>query len=256
LLIGEEMVFAGDRATGNKLKHLITGSTLSIEYKFGDALEIESYHRLLLTSNNDQIFQAAGEERRFVTYDVSNERRGDVEYFDKLYAIADGRDRAGAAAFMQYLLNRDLAGFRPWQAQQSFAADAALVRQKELSLAPPLVWLREVIEALTELGPAASYYWRDGLPASASSQPNTLFQGPLSFLRRELLDGFRSWANKVRPFGASEYTSSAQRFWTEICKVVPRAQTTKQNGKGDRKVLIDLNVLQHNFDKYLRGEVG
>ena len=63
MLIGEEMVFAGDRATGNKLKHLITGSTLSTEYKFGDTLEIESYHRLLLTSNNDQIFQAAGEER-------------------------------------------------------------------------------------------------------------------------------------------------------------------------------------------------
>ena len=73
-----------------------------------------------------------------MTYDVSDDKRGDVEYFDNLYAIADGRDRAGAAAFMHYLLNRDLAGFRPWQAQQSFAADAALVRQKEFPWAPPL----------------------------------------------------------------------------------------------------------------------
>ena len=76
LLVGEEMLFAGDRATTDKLKHLITGQTIPIEFKFGDALEIESHHRLLLTSNHEQVFQAAGEERRFVVYDVSDARRG------------------------------------------------------------------------------------------------------------------------------------------------------------------------------------
>ena len=81
LLIGEEMLFAGDRATSDKLKHLITGQTIQVEIKHGDALEIESYHRLLLTSNHHHVFQAASEERRFVTYDVANSKHGDIGYF-------------------------------------------------------------------------------------------------------------------------------------------------------------------------------
>jgi hypothetical protein len=102
LLVGEEMLFAGDRATTDKLKHLITGQSLPVEFKFGDALEIDSFHRLLLTSNHEQVFQAAGEERRFVIYDVSDDKRGDADYFDSLYAVADGRDDATSAAFMQF----------------------------------------------------------------------------------------------------------------------------------------------------------
>jgi hypothetical protein len=108
LLVGEEMLFAGDHATIDKLKHLITGQTLPIEFKFGDALEIDSHHRLLLTSNHEQVIQAAGEERRFIIYDVSDGRRGDTDYFGKLYSVADGRDDATAAAFMKFLLDRDL----------------------------------------------------------------------------------------------------------------------------------------------------
>ena len=137
LLVGEEMLFAGDRATTDKLKHLITGPTIPVEFKFGDQLEVKSFHRLVLTSNHAQVFQAASEERRFVTYDVSDAKRGDADYFERLYAIADGRDDATAAAFMHFLLTRDISGFIPWKAQQGFANDAALQYQKLLSLTPP-----------------------------------------------------------------------------------------------------------------------
>jgi hypothetical protein len=137
LLVGEEMLFAGDRGTTDKLKHLITGQTLPVEFKFGDALEVDSFHRLLLTSNHEQVVRAAGEERRFVIYDVSDAKQGDADYFDKLYAVADGRNNPTAAAFMQFLHDRNLEGFRPWKDQQGFAADTALTRQKQLSLTPP-----------------------------------------------------------------------------------------------------------------------
>jgi Family of unknown function (DUF5906) len=226
LLVGEEMLFAGDRATTDKLKHLITGQTLPIEIKFGDTLEIESHHRLLLTSNHERVFQAAGEERRFVIYDVSDVRRADADYFDKLYAVADGRDDVTAAAFMRFLLDRDLTTFSPWKDQQSFRADAALVRQKVLSLSPPLAWLREVTDTVVgQLKLNESYHWRDGLPyggvngygvgSSASDGP----KWPQRFLRRETVDAFRDWASKSKPFGASEYTGSPERFWAEIHKV-------------------------------------
>jgi phage/plasmid-associated DNA primase len=41
LLVGEEMLFAGDRATTDKLKHLITGQTIPVEFKFGDTLRYQ-----------------------------------------------------------------------------------------------------------------------------------------------------------------------------------------------------------------------
>jgi hypothetical protein len=259
LLVGEEMLFGGDRPTMDKLKHLITGQTLPIEFKFGDALEIESHHRLLLTSNHEQVIQAAGEERRFVIYDVSDARRGDTDYFDKLYAVADGRDNATAAAFMKFLLERDLASFQPWKEQQCFGADAALLKQKVLSLPPPLAWLQEVIDTVEGQGPPdEENYWSCGLPycreATAWGYPRRC-KWPSQFPRSQALEAFRVWANIARPFGASEYTASPKRFWKEICKVIPHAQTSRQTAGGVRTVSIDLADLQNNFEKYLRGDV-
>jgi hypothetical protein len=254
LLVGEEMLFAGDRATTDKLKHLITGQTLPIEFKFGDALEIESHHRLLLTSNHEQVFQAAGEERRFVIYDVSDARRGDSDYFDKLYAVADGRDDATAAAFMQFLLDRELTAFRPWKEQQCLAGDAALTRQKQLSLSAPLAWLREVADNVVGQGPAGEYSWWDGLPCQDAYVLKKQYEWPPQFPRHQALNAFRRWANKAKPFGASEYTGSPERFWAEICKVIPRAQTIRQVSGGVRTVTIDLADLLNNFEKYIKGE--
>jgi Family of unknown function (DUF5906) len=257
LLVGEEMLFAGDRPTTDKLKHLITGQTIPIEFKFGDTLEIESHHRLLLTSNHEQVFQAAGEERRFVIYEVSDAKVGDADYFDRLHAVADGRDNSTAPALMKFLLDRDLTGFRPWKEQQSFAADAALARQKELSLSPPLAWLREVADAVAGQGPPGDYEWQDGLPypkGQPFGQPRES-KWPPRFPRVEAVRAFRNWAAKARPYCASEYTGSEERFWTEIFKVIPRAKTTRQGTGGVRMVSIDLADLETNFATHLKGEV-
>jgi Family of unknown function (DUF5906) len=257
LLVGEEMLFAGDRATTDKLKHLVTGQTLPVEFKFGDAIEIESHHRLLLTSNHSQVIQAASEERRFVIYDVSDARRGDVDYFEKLYAVADGRDKRTVSAFKYFLLQRDLEKFRPWQQQQCFAADAALTRQKQLSLSAPLAWLQEVTDTVDGQGPNGDYDWPDGLPfphAQSWNRQGNQSKWPPRFPRSEALAAFRRWATKAKPFGASEYTGSPERFWAEICKVIPRAQTNRQTSGGVRTVSIDLADLQNNFQKHLRGE--
>jgi Family of unknown function (DUF5906) len=258
LLVGEEMLFAGDRATTDKLKHLVTGQTIPVEFKFGDALEIESYHRLLLTSNHEQVIQASGEERRFVIYDVSDARRGDVEYFDRPYAVADGRDKQTASAFKHFLLQRNLEKFRPWQQQQCFAADAALTKQKELSLSAPLAWLREVMDTVVGQGNPGDYYWNSGgmpHPDGVYGPSGRECHWPPRFPRRDAVTAFRRWADKAKPFGASEYTGSPERFWAEICKVIPRAQTNRQTSGGVRTVCIDLPDLQNNFQKYLRGEI-
>ena len=245
LIQAEESFFAPDSRTADALKHLITGQTLEIELKFGRSFEIGSFHRLLITSNHSQVVQASSEARRFVVCDVFDARRGDAEYFDRLYAVADGRDDATARAFMQHLLNRDLSSFRPWAAQQQFLDDKALIRQKALSLSPPLAWLSEVLEYVD--GECAErHVWMDGKPFNR--------KWPTRLLRSDALDAFREWVSIAKPHGASAYTGSEQRFWSEIKRVIPRLLTVVKDSNGDRGIEISLDDLRAGFQRYMRGE--
>jgi hypothetical protein len=128
-----------------------------------------------------------------------------------------------------------------------------------LSLSPPLAWLKEVIDTVEgqchptgTIGPFDGCYWVKGLPYHPYENAS---KWPPQFPRRQALEAYRDWAKEVKPFGASEYTASPPRFWSEICKVIPRGQTNRQTTGGVRNVAIDLTDLQKNFEKYLRGEV-
>jgi hypothetical protein len=250
LIQAEETFFAGDARTSDALKHLITGQTLEVELKFGRSFEIESFHRLLITSNHTQVIQASSEARRFVVCDVSDARRGNVAYFDRLYAIADGRDDVTAQAFMQQLLIRDISRFKPWAAQQQFLGDGALIEQKLLSLTPPQAWLKEVLEkaessSAATTGGAAQMNWLNGLPI-CGDWPNPLH-------RALALQRFREWAAISKPHGASTFTGSEQKFWSEITKIIPANFTRIKDTSGNRCVAISLAELRARFDAYLQG---
>jgi hypothetical protein len=247
LIQAEETFFAGDARTTDALKHLITGQTLEVEMKFGRSFEIDSFHRLLITSNHTQVIQASSEARRFVVCDVSDQRAGDAAYFDRLYAVSDGRDDATAQAFMKHLLDRDLSNFKPWAAQQVFLGDLALVDQKLLSLAPPLAWLGEVLEKAESIpqGGPPKICWLGGLP-SCGDWSNTLH-------RATALQQFREWAAISKPHGANTYTGSTQRFWSEITKIIPFNLTQIKDASGNRCITISLAELRARFEAYLQG---
>ena len=246
LIQAEETFFAGDARTTDALKHLITGQTLEVELKFGRNFEIESFHRLLVTSNHTQVIQASSEARRFVVCDVSDARRGDTAYFERLYAIADGRDDATARAFMRHLLDRDLSNFQPWAAQQQFIDDKALIEQKRLSFSPPLAWLWEVLEKAEGMAPGSvQTSWLNGLPICGA--------WPNPFHRALALQQFRDWAAIARPHGASTYTGGNQQFWSEITKVVPFRLTQIKDPDGNRCVAISVAELRACFEVYLQG---
>ena len=77
LLIGaEEAFFAGNRELNDKLKHLLTGDEIEVEQKFGQRISMRSMHRVIMTSNHDQVVAASDDERRFFVCDVSDKRRG------------------------------------------------------------------------------------------------------------------------------------------------------------------------------------
>jgi hypothetical protein len=119
------------------------------------------------------------------------------------------------------------------------------------------MWLHEIVETVDGQGPAGDYYWDDGLPYVKNrslGQPKDC-KWPPQFSRGEAVDAFRAWCTKAKPYGASEFTGSPERFWSEVRKVIPAARTSRQISGGVRIVAIDLAGLQANFDKYLRGEL-
>ena len=154
LLIGaEEAFFAGNRELNDQLKHLITGEEIELEQKYGQRLSMKSLHRVIMTSNHDQVIAASDDERRYFVCDVSDKRRGDDPYFDPLVRVIRGEDKTTLAAFMHELQTRDIKDWKPEQAARK-SPNSDLARQKLLSLEPPLQWLLE--QTLSEMTGAPS----------------------------------------------------------------------------------------------------
>jgi energy-coupling factor transporter ATP-binding protein EcfA2 len=68
-----------------KFKGIITDPTIYINAKGINQYEINSYHRVVNTSNNDDPVKTSEDDRRNVVIRVSDELIGNKEYFDKLY---------------------------------------------------------------------------------------------------------------------------------------------------------------------------
>jgi hypothetical protein len=134
ILIGaEEAFFAHSIRLSDKLKHLLTGSTIEVEQKRGDRMNIASMHRMIITSNHRDAVAMTEDERRFAIFDVSDQRKGDDDYFAALWCVANGEDYDTLSAFMHQLKTRDITNWRPEQIVRDTAALHA-ARQRIVTL--------------------------------------------------------------------------------------------------------------------------
>jgi hypothetical protein len=123
ILIGaEEAFFSADREISDKLKHLLTGTAIEVEQKFGDRMNIKSVHRMIMTTNHRDAIALTEDERRFAIFDVSDRRKGDDAYFAPLWRVANGEDSESLAAFMHELKTRDITNWRPQQVARDSAS--------------------------------------------------------------------------------------------------------------------------------------
>ena len=130
VLIGaEEAFFSGSRELNDKLKHLLTGTDIEVEQKFGDRMSMKSMHRVIMTSNHSNVVEITGDERRFFVCDVSDKTRGDDAYFAPLWRVANGDDDVTLAAFMHELKTRDVRNWKPEKGARA-AAGLHAARQK------------------------------------------------------------------------------------------------------------------------------
>jgi hypothetical protein len=96
---------------GNQLKGIVDCSTISIERKGIDPIEIENILGLCLASNNLTPFKLTSHQRRFAIFKMNDKHKGDKAYFDRFYEIMS-RPHA-MAHLVEYLMRRDLSNFDP-----------------------------------------------------------------------------------------------------------------------------------------------
>src|SRR5262249_32685589 len=216
-----------------------------VEQKYGQRISIKSMHRLIMTSNHDQVIAASDDERRFFVCDVSEGRRGDDAYFAPLVRAIKGEDDATIAAFLDALMTRDIKGWKPERAART-AASAALARQKLLSLEPPLQWLLEEVEKSI----------RDGAPTKMDRTAGTW---SLQWDRASFLQEYRHWAKNAQVRGATEFTG-AEIFWASVKRLLndeafPGRQFFRTSG-GNRFVLMPpRQEMLKGFNRLLGGKV-
>jgi phage/plasmid-associated DNA primase len=107
-LFADEVTWGGDKPGEGALKGLITEKTIQIEPKGINCFSLRNRIKVLIASNSDWVVPVTEDERRFLVLDVSEAKRGNREYFDKLHAAIEGGE---AAAMLHELMHLDLTGF-------------------------------------------------------------------------------------------------------------------------------------------------
>ncbi|RTL21773.1 MAG: hypothetical protein EKK52_07785 [Burkholderiales bacterium] len=154
IVIADEAVFAGDPAANNRLKAFVTDSTITVEQKGLDSYAVPSFHRLIMTSNEEHVVRAETDARRWAVLDVSGKRVGDAAYFRELYGALKP-NHPEMRAFL-----RDIAGIPvDRDAVRRAPTTAGLIGQIVQSQPAPQQWLYETL--------------RDALPASRSVTPQS-----------------------------------------------------------------------------------
>lgn len=103
LLLGaDEAYWNGDKKAEGVLKNLVTEPKVIIERKGIDSVSMDSFLRIVLTTNNDYAVPASGDERRWFVLDIADTYKGNYAYFK---AIDDHMDSGGREALLYYLLH-------------------------------------------------------------------------------------------------------------------------------------------------------
>jgi hypothetical protein len=152
LLHADEAFWAGDHAAAGKLKDLITGDRLPIEFKGKEPVWVRNLIRLFITSNHDWVVPAGMGERRFTVLDVADHRAKDHSYFGNLQAELDN---GGYEQLLDYLLTYDITSVP----LRHVLNTEALFEQKVASLNSEQQWWLDVLQRgrLPQQGLYAAY---------------------------------------------------------------------------------------------------
>jgi len=106
----DECLFAGDRKAADAIKSLATATRIGVESKGVPTVQFPCAANIFLSTNHPDAAHIEEADARYWILEVKPHRKGDTNYFEKLYAEING---GGLSAFMHYLLNLDVREFVP-----------------------------------------------------------------------------------------------------------------------------------------------
>ena len=136
----EEAFWSGSAKDAGKLRTLITESTVTIEAKGKDAIEVDSYHRYMMCTNNDWAVPQTHDERRFFILEVSEKKKQDSEYFSNLFATINSNEAMGQ--FINFLKHYDIEPYNLHKAPKTSATKQQIME----SLPSEAIWLKGVLD--------------------------------------------------------------------------------------------------------------
>jgi hypothetical protein len=209
LVIGEEIIWGGKRDAIGPLKAAITESTVMLEKKYQDPVELDNFSRFLLFSNEERAIPAEGDdERRFFVLRAGEQHIQDTDYFGALAAeIDNGGTEAMLFDLMGFDFNRvDL---------RNPPKTAGLAEQTEANLSADMRWWYSVL--------------MDGCFADEFGNPcddTTNWESREVLVSRKTV--FDSFNAAVKTYGMNSATSATiGRF---LSRVVPTLKTRQHKG--------------------------
>ena len=163
LMHADEAFWAADPRQIGELKDLVTGDTTRLEFKGKDVIFVDSFIRLLVTSDKEWIIPASFNDRRFAVWDISDAHKQDHAYFK---GIEDQLQNGGYAGLLHSMLNFDLSTVDLLKLPDTQARQD----QKQLSLTPIMRFLKEALDAGELIPGSGEWETKEPIPTESIYQ--------------------------------------------------------------------------------------
>ena len=159
LFVADEAYWGGDKRCVGRLQGMITETTLPIERKGIDLIQVPNCLHIVMLAEPGWVIPAGRFERRYAALAVSTAKRGDREYFRALHRqIKEG----GAEAMFYDLRAMELGDWHPREIPEALLRNPALQGQQGHTLPPWEQWYVMLLH-------------NGKLPGALTKRPNTCF---------------------------------------------------------------------------------
>ena len=219
----DEALFAGDRGGAEALKALITEPFIHINPKNQPARQIASYHRFIAATNAEHFKHIDPDNRRDLMLRVSEHRKEEIPYWDRVFAAIDGSE---AEAFAFDLLRMDLSGFNVRNRPKT----KELTEQKLQSLPPFPRWWFDCLS-------------RGNISDSGTDWPEFISTNAINYNFKEATAGIRAYKQVTD-----------RDIKSNVRKVCPSAKDDQRNENNFRRRGFKLPILaiaRQEFEKFI-----
>ena len=198
-----------------RIKALITDPTLPINMKGKNQFETQSYHRFISTTNGEEPFTSKKDDRRNAIIRCSDEKKGDHEYFTKLFDCLE--DVNIVKSFFEYLKSID-------GLDKFHKIDAPITEYQtdlqQLSRTPIELFVRNVVE-----------------------QADEEEEDEVKYTSKELYDKFKQFVSSNN----FKYEVNSNQFSVRLKREIPKGTESHRGSKGVRQQVFNIPLLKQEL---------